>query len=113
MPIGLQIRKSFDVSVIVKYSYHLTVELQWHVYQNKIAVCLLKITFYSLGKVTSLLGEKSAFSVIVSKSLKSSLFDNCRTRLELKAWSPCKSQGSKHMFANMFLKLSRYALVFT
>ena len=28
------------------------------------------------------------FSVIASKSLKSSLFDICRTRLELKGWSP-------------------------
>ena len=29
----------------------LHVELQWQVNQNKIAVGLLKITFYSLGKV--------------------------------------------------------------
>ena len=49
----------------MKYSYHfkggLLVELQWHVYQNKIAAGFLKINFYSLGKVTSLLGEKSVF----------------------------------------------------
>ena len=91
IPSGVQIRKSFDVSVTVKYSCHfprgLLIELQWHFYQNKIAVGFLKITFYSLGKVTSLLGEKSVFSVIASKSLKSSLFNMCRTRLELKAWS--------------------------
>ena len=85
IPIGVQIRKSFDVSVMVKYSYHFTggliVELQWHVYQNKIAVGFLVITIYSLGKVTSLLSEKFVFSVCVSKSFKSSLFDICRTIL--------------------------------
>ena len=36
-------------------------ELQWYVYQNKVAVDFLEITFYSLRKVTSLLGEKSMF----------------------------------------------------
>ena len=60
-----QTRRSFDASVTAKYSYHFTggllVELQWHVNQNKIAVGFLKIAFYSLGKVISLLGEKSAF----------------------------------------------------
>ena len=80
------------MSVIVKYSYHVTrglvVKLQWYVYQNKVTVGFLEINFYSLGKVTSLLGEKSVFSVIDSKSLKFSLFDICRTRLEFKAWSP-------------------------
>ena len=76
------------MSIIVKYSYHfqgaLLVELQWYVNQNKIAVGLLKITFYSLGKVRSLLGGKVCFSVIASKSLKSSLLDVFRTRLRLK-----------------------------
>ena len=39
--------------------------------------------------MTSLLGEKVwFFSVIASKSLKSSLSDICRGRLELEAWSP-------------------------
>ena len=82
------------MSDIAKYSYHfmrgLLVKLQWYVYQNKVAVAFLEITFYSLGKVTSLLGarEKSVFSVIASKSLKSSLFHICRTRLELNAWNP-------------------------
>ena len=43
---GVQITKSFDVSVIVKHSYHfpeggLLVEQQWHVNQNKIAVGFL------------------------------------------------------------------------
>ena len=72
------------------------------------------MTFYSVGKVTSLLGEKIVFSVIASKSLKSSLFGIFRTRLKLKAWSPYKSQGyhkdRKHVFANRFCT---YALVFT
>ena len=49
----------------MKYSYHFTggflVDLHWQVNQNKIAAGFLKITFYSLGKVTSLLGEKSVF----------------------------------------------------
>ena len=71
----------------------LPVELQWHVCQNRIALGFLKMTFYSLGKVTSLLREKSVFSVIASKSLKSSLFDICGTRLKLKAWPPYKSEG--------------------
>ena len=94
--------------VIVKYSYHflgdLLVELQWYVNQNKIAVGFLEITFYLLGKVTSLLGERSAFfSVIASKSFKSSLFGIFRTRLELKAWSPLKSQGSQAHVCEHFL----------
>ena len=64
--------------------------------ENKIAVGLLEITFYSLEKVISLLDEKACvFSVIASQSLKSSLFNIFRTRLELKAWSPYKSQGSQ------------------
>ena len=46
IPSGVQIRKSFDASFIVKYSYHFTggllVELHWHVNQNKIAVGFLK-----------------------------------------------------------------------
>ena len=53
--IGVQIRKRFDVNVKVKYSHHfmgvLPVEFQWYVYQNKVAVGFLEITFYSLGKV--------------------------------------------------------------
>ena len=73
------------MSVMAKYFYHFTkggvlVELQWHMNQNKIVVGFLLITLKSLGKVTSLL--------ITSKSLKSSLLDIVRTRLELKAWSP-------------------------
>ena len=64
--------------------------------QNKIAVGFLKITFYSLEKVTSLLDENvCGLSVSASKSLKSSLFNIFRTRLELRAWSPYKSQGSQ------------------
>ena len=39
----------------------LLVELQWYVYQNKVALRFLEITFYSLGKVTSLLGGKVCF----------------------------------------------------
>ena len=58
---GVQIRKGFDLSVIVKYSYYFTggggggllVELQWYVYQNKVAVGFLEIIFYSVGKVTN------------------------------------------------------------
>ena len=81
------------MSVLVKYSYHVTggllVKLQWYVYQNKTAEGFFELNFYLLGKMTSLLGEKSLFfSVIASKSLKSSLFDICKTRLELNAWSP-------------------------
>ena len=64
-PSGIQITKNFDVSVIVKHSYHflegLPIEQQRHVNQNKITIGFLKITFYSLEKVTSLLGEKSVF----------------------------------------------------
>ena len=61
------------MSVIVKYSYHVTggllVKLQWYVYQNKAAEGFFEINFYSLGKVTSLLGEKILFfSVIALKS---------------------------------------------
>ena len=45
----------------MKYSYHfpgvLLEELQWHLNQNNMAVGFLEITFYSHGKVTSLLGE--------------------------------------------------------
>ena len=50
IPSGVQIRKSFDVSVIVKYSYHfaggLLVEQQWHVNQNKIVSGFLRATFH-------------------------------------------------------------------
>ena len=50
------------MSVTVKYSSNflgsLHEEIQWHVNQNKMAVDFLKITCYSLGKVTSLLGGK-------------------------------------------------------
>ena len=46
-------------------------------------------------KATSLLTEKVFFSVIALNSLKSSLFDIYGTRLELKAWSPYKSEGSQ------------------
>ena len=69
------------------------VELQWHVNQNKIVVGFLWITFYLLGKVTSLLCENFAFSVIASESSKSSLLDTVRRRL--KTWSPYKSEGSQ------------------
>ena len=54
IPSGVPIRKSFDVSVIVKYSYYFTggflVDLQWRFNQNKIAVGFPKITFYSFEK---------------------------------------------------------------
>ena len=95
IPSGVQIKKSFDVSVTVTYSFHLPrgllVELQWHVNENKIVVGFLKITFYALRKVTSSLAEKVCFSFIALKSLKSALFGILRTRLELKAWSPYES----------------------
>ena len=69
IPNGVQITKSFDVIVIVKYSYHfpeggLLIELQWHVNQNKIVAGFLQITFYSLGKVTRLLHEKLCFFLL-------------------------------------------------
>ena len=83
------------MSVTAKYSYYfpegLLVELQWHVNQNKMVVGFLKTSCDSLGKVTSLLGESVCFSAITLKSLKSSLFNIFRTRLELKALSPFKS----------------------
>ena len=90
IPSGIQIRKNFDVSVTVKYSQHF-VELQWHVDQNKIAVSFLKITFNSLEKVTSLLGEKFVFFCHCFKIFEIFLFDIFRTRLQLKTWSPYKS----------------------
>ena len=79
----------------VKYTYNFPgkgflVELQWHVDQNKMAVGFLKTTCYSLGKMTSLQGEKICFSVIAFKSLKSSLIDIFRTSPELKTRSPYK-----------------------
>ena len=50
IPSGVQTRKSFLVSVTVKYSYHFPreflVELQRHVNQNKITVGFLEMTFY-------------------------------------------------------------------
>ena len=49
------------MSVTVKYSDYFQgpfVELQWHINQNKIAAGFLKVTSYSHGKVTGLLGEK-------------------------------------------------------
>ena len=54
--------------------------------------------------MTSLLGEKPVFSVIATKSLKSSLFDIFRTRFELKAKSGLhiSRKDRKHMFANRF-----------
>ena len=59
----------------------------------------------------SLLDEKvCVFSVIASKSLKSSLFNIFRARLKLKEVS---HKDRKHMFANRCFKLSTYALVFT
>ena len=70
-PDGDPIRKSFDKSVAMKFFYHFTggllVELQWQVNQNKMAVGFLETTCYSLGKVTSLLGEKVCFSWHCSK----------------------------------------------
>ena len=43
------------------------------------------------------------FSVIASKSLKCSLFDIFRTRLDLKAWSPYQSQGTEaHVCEQVF-----------
>ena len=53
------------MSVIGKYSYHVTggllMKLQCYVYQNKAAEGFFEINFCSLGKVTSLLGEKVCF----------------------------------------------------
>ena len=44
--LAFKLKRVFDVSITVKYSYHfpggLLVELQWHVNQNKIAVGFLK-----------------------------------------------------------------------
>ena len=71
------------MKVIAEYSY------QWNVNQNKVTVGFLEITLFireSEGQVYW--RKKSVFSVIASKSFKSSLFDIFRTRLELKAWSP-------------------------
>ena len=69
--------------------------MQWQVNENKIAVGFLEITFYLLEKVISLLDEKACvFSVMASQSLKS-LFNVFGTRLELKAWSSYKSEGSE------------------
>ena len=47
------------------------------------------------------MGEKSVFSVIASKSFKSSLFDIFR--LELKDCLHISHKDRKHMFANRFL----------
>ena len=53
------------MSVTLKYSYNfpggLLAELQWHVNKNKMALGFLKTTCYSLGKVTSVLGEKVCY----------------------------------------------------
>ena len=73
IPRGVQITESFDVSVIVKHSYHFPeggplVEQQWHVNQNKIAVGFLWITFYSLKKVTNLT-EKVFFFLSLLQNL--------------------------------------------
>ena len=61
------------MSVTVKHSYHFTggllVELQWYVYQNKVPVGFLEITFYSLGKVRSLLGEEVCFFLSLLQNL--------------------------------------------
>ena len=68
----------------------------------KIAVGFLKITFYSFEKVTSLLDEKvCVFSLIASKSLKSSLFNIFlnKTRISRKV--------RRHMFTNRFLSFPR------
>ena len=65
--------ESVLMSVIVKYSYHLTrgllVKLQWDVYQNKIAEGFLRTTFNSLGKVTNLLDKKSVFLSLLQSLL--------------------------------------------
>ena len=54
IPSGVQIRRDFDVSVMVKHCYHLEenvlVELQWHVNKNKIAVDFLLIGFHQIVK---------------------------------------------------------------
>ena len=61
------------MSVIVKHSYHVTggllVKLQWYAYQNKAAKGFFEINFYSLEKVTSLLGEKSLFFLSLLQNL--------------------------------------------
>ena len=83
--------------------FYICAKLQVNSYVNKITVGFLNITFYSLRKVTSLLGKKVYFSVIASKSLKSSLFDIFRARLKLKA----SRKDRKHMAANTFLSFPR------
>ena len=85
-------------------------ELQSHVNQNKMAVGFLKITCYSLGKVTSLLGEKVWF---FCHCFESSLFDIFRKGLNLKPGLHISRKDRKHIFANRSFKLSTYALVFT
>ena len=76
-------------------------ELRWHVNQNKMAVGFIKTTCYSIGKVTSLLGEKVCFfSVIPLKSLKSSLFDIIRKDWNLTPGLHISRKDRKHMFTN-------------
>ena len=76
------------MSVIVKYSYHVTggllVKLQWYVYQNKAAEGFFEINFYSLGKVTSLLCygifEKNYFCTPKLGSLDIDVLNNFRKK---------------------------------
>ena len=118
IPNGVQIRKSFDVSVLVKYSYHflrggLLLLLQWYVNQNKIALGFPKINFIHSRKVTSFLSEKVCFSVIASKSLKLLRLTFSEQDSNLKPGLHISRKDCKHMFAYRFFKLSTYALVFT
>ena len=63
--------------------------------------------------MTRLLGEKSVFSVIASKSLKSSFLTFSEQESNLKPGLHISRKDRKHMFANRCFKLSLYALVFT
>ena len=82
----------------------------WYVNQNKIAVGFLKITFYSLEKVISLLDEKvCVFSVIASQSLKSFSEQDSNLKPGLRI----SRKDRKYVFANWFFKVPAYALVFT
>ena len=84
------------------------------IYQNKIAVGFLEITFYSLGKVTSLLGEKSVFFCHCFKIFE--IFPRltfAEQDSNLKPGLHISRKDRKHMFANKFFTLSTSALVFT
>ena len=102
--------KTAQVHLIIgTTSASLLVELQWYANQNKIGVGFLKITFYSFEKVTGLLDKKVCVFLSLLQNLWNLLCSTFFwTRLELKAWSPCKSQGSQvHVCWQVFLSFPR------